>query len=105
MGDDNWMVCTMCRQTVVQNDCGICLHCQRKYERHDQPDSWDNLHRDEDERLEQEMIDSGMAVRLTPKQMEISGRLEINQYGSQIDAMKDVVSEMLRVVDVVGTHD
>ena len=42
---EKWMVCTMCRQTVLQNDIGICLHCQRKYDRHNQPDSWDNLHR------------------------------------------------------------
>lgn len=40
-----WMVCTMCRQTVIQNDVGICQHCQGKYDRHNQPDSWDNMHR------------------------------------------------------------
>lgn len=45
MSDDNWMVCTMCRQTVRLNDIGICMHCQGKYDKHNQPDSWDNLHR------------------------------------------------------------
>lgn len=41
----DWMRCTGCRQTVLQNDCGICLACQRKYDASTQPDSWDNLHR------------------------------------------------------------
>ena len=36
------MVCTQCRQTVWRNDIGICMHCQHKYERFNQPDSWDN---------------------------------------------------------------
>lgn len=43
MVPDKWMYCTQCKQTVVQNDCGICLHCQGKYEKHEQPDSWTNL--------------------------------------------------------------
>ena len=40
-----WMSCSQCKQTVIRNDCGICLHCQRAYTKHEQPDSWDNVHR------------------------------------------------------------
>jgi len=40
-----WMFCTQCRQTVIRNDCGICLACQRKYTPDAQPDSWINIHR------------------------------------------------------------
>ena len=38
-----WMYCTQCRQTVIQNDVGLCLRCQGVYHVGNQPDSWDNV--------------------------------------------------------------
>jgi len=38
----SWMYCTQCKQTVFQNDCGICLRCQGAYHVGNQPDSWAN---------------------------------------------------------------
>ena len=42
MGAIKWMFCTQCKQTVWLNDVGICLMCQKKYNKFNQPDSWDN---------------------------------------------------------------
>jgi len=39
-----WMFCTQCKRTVLHNNSGICLACQRKYSVDKQPDSWVNLH-------------------------------------------------------------
>lgn len=45
-----WMYCTQCRQTVILNDCGLCLRCQGAYNVVNQPDSWNNVCGKEDDR-------------------------------------------------------
>lgn len=39
-----WMFCTQCKRTVLHNNSGICLACQRIYSVEKQPDSWVNMH-------------------------------------------------------------
>jgi len=45
MNNFKWMVCTQCKQTVLQNPTGVCLKCNGPFDVNDQPDSWKNLHR------------------------------------------------------------
>ncbi len=40
-----WVICTQCRDLIVPNDSGICLSCQGKFDKSNQPDNWDNIHK------------------------------------------------------------